>query len=83
MQIEPQNPAEMASQSVSNESKKPGRGGRRKGAGRKPNLAKQLLKGFTPGKIALAVQDMDIVEVLLGLLKSTPRIVTSSKRKFT
>ena len=52
------------------QSKESMRGGKRPGAGRRPNLAKQLLKGFTPATIALAVQDMDVREVLMGLLKS-------------
>jgi len=49
---------------------KPRRGGKRAGAGRKPNLAKRLLKGFTRENIALAVQDIDVVELIAGLLKA-------------
>jgi hypothetical protein len=46
------------------------RGGKRPGAGRKPNLAKRLLKGFTRDVIALAVQEVDVGAVIVGLLKS-------------
>jgi hypothetical protein len=74
MQIEEQNQAavvpEIAPQVDSNESAKSNRGGRRKGAGRKPNLAKRLLKGFTRETIALAVEDVDVKTVIIGLLKS-------------
>jgi len=42
----------------------------RPGAGRKPNLAKRLLKGFTRDTIALAVEDLDVNTVIIGLLKS-------------
>jgi hypothetical protein len=49
---------------------KPKRGGRRPGAGRKPNLAKRLLKGFTRDTIGLAFQNIDVGEVLRGLLRS-------------
>ena len=52
------------------ESKQSNRGGRRKGAGRPPNLAKRLLKGFTRETIALAVEDVDVKAVIIGLLKS-------------
>ena len=44
MQSEAVQTPEIAPQPVSNQSK---RGGKRPGAGRKPNLAKRLLKGFT------------------------------------
>jgi hypothetical protein len=46
------------------------RGGKRPGAGRKSNLAKRLLKGFAQETIALAVEDMDVKIVILGLLKN-------------
>ena len=52
-----------------NESKESKRGGKRPGAGRKPNLAKRLLKGFTRDVIAPAVQEIDVGAVT-GLLKS-------------
>jgi hypothetical protein len=48
-------------QADSDESKsKSNRGGKRAGAGRKPNLAKRLLRGFTRDAIAAAIQDMDV-----------------------
>ena len=49
---------------------KPGRGGKRKGAGRKPNLAKQLLKGVTRSTLTATVENVDIGAVVLGLLRS-------------
>ena len=45
-------------------------GGKRPGAGRKPNLAKRLLKGFSKEAIAEAVSNIDCGAVLVGLLKS-------------
>src|SRR6516165_1003983 len=45
-------------------------GGKRPGAGRKPNLATRLLKGFTRETIAQAVADVDVKEVIIGLLKA-------------
>jgi hypothetical protein len=59
--------AEIVPQPVSTHSK---RGGKRPGAGRKPNLAKRLLKGFSRESIAEAVADMDVRTVIIGLLKS-------------
>jgi hypothetical protein len=61
--------AEIPKESESKESKR-SRGGKRPGAGRKPNLAKRLLKGFTRDTIALAVEDLDVKTVIIGLLKS-------------
>jgi hypothetical protein len=60
---------ENAPQADSDESKSK-RGGKRRGAGRKPNLAKRLLKGFTRDVIALAVQEVDVGAVIVSLLKS-------------
>ena len=40
------------------------RGGKRPGAGRKPNLAKRLLKGFTRDTIARAAADIDVGAVI-------------------
>ncbi len=60
---------ESAPQADSGESK-PKSGGKRPGAGRKPNLAKRLLKAFTRDVIALAVQEIDVGAVIVGLLKS-------------
>lgn len=48
---------------------KHGRGGNRPSAGRKPNLAKRLLKGFTRETIAQAAADIDVGAVIVGLLK--------------
>jgi hypothetical protein len=60
---------ENADQDDSKQSKV-GRGGKRQGAGRKPNLAKRLLKGFTRETIAQAAADVDVREVIVGLLKA-------------
>ena len=43
---------------------KPKRGGKRPGAGRKPNLAKRLLKGVTHATITDAVANIDIAMVI-------------------
>jgi len=51
------------------------RGGKRPGAGRKPNLAKPLLKGVTRDTIVAAVQDIDVGGVTIGLLKSKRDLV--------
>jgi hypothetical protein len=56
--------------SESGESKPSKRGGRRPGAGRKPNLAKHLLRGFSREAIAEAASTIDCGAVLVGLLKS-------------
>jgi hypothetical protein len=61
---------EVAPQPESGESKPSKRGGRRPGAGRKPNLAKRLLKGFSRGAIAEAVATFDVGAVVTSLLKS-------------
>jgi hypothetical protein len=42
------------------EKPKRGRGGRRAGAGRKPDVVKRLLKGVRANTIELAVQDFDV-----------------------
>jgi hypothetical protein len=54
----------------SDESKPAKRGGKRPGAGRKPNLAKRLLKGCTPEAIAEAISTVDVGGIIIGLLKS-------------
>ena len=54
-------------ESVESKSK---RGGKRPGAGRKPNLAKRLLKGFSREALAEAASAIDCGAVLVGLLKS-------------
>jgi len=46
------------------------RGGKRPGAGRKPNLAKRLLKGFSRDAILEAAGNIDDGAVIAGLLKS-------------
>ena len=64
--------AEVTAQPDSKESdeSRPKRGGRRPGAGRKPNLAKRLLRGFSRDAIAEAVAGVDCGAVIVGLLKS-------------
>lgn len=52
------------------EFKKGKRGGKRPGAGRKPNLAKALLKGVHRDTIALAIENIDVGNVIQGLLRS-------------
>jgi hypothetical protein len=68
-QSQPITAPENAPQGESVESKSK-RGGRRPGAGRKPNLAKHLLRGFSREAIAQAVATVDVVAVIVGLLKS-------------
>jgi len=46
------------------------RGGKRAGAGRKPNLAKHLIKGFSRAAILQAVENVDIGAIVVGLLRS-------------
>src|SRR5215472_14827932 len=60
---------EIATPSESTPIKKQRRG-KRPGAGRKPNLSKRLLKGFSREAIAAAVADVDCGQVITGLLKS-------------
>lgn len=73
MQVETQSEAILAPENVpegeSVESKSK-RGGKRAGAGRKPNLAKLLLKGFSRNTIAEAVATVDVGAVVTSLLKS-------------
>jgi hypothetical protein len=57
----------VAGESVESKSK---RGGKRAGAGRKPNLAKRLLRGFSREALAEAVATVDVGAVVVGLLKS-------------
>ena len=57
-------------QAESSESKPTKRGGKRPGAGRKPNLAKRLLKGCSPEAIAEAVATVDVGGIIIGLLRS-------------
>lgn len=46
------------------------RNGKRPGAGRKPNLAKRLLKGLSHAALAEAMETIDVGGVILSLLKS-------------
>ena len=52
------------------ESKPTKRGGKRPGAGRKPNLAKMLLKGFSREAIAEGAARVDVGAIIARLLKS-------------
>ena len=70
MQTEAQNTPETPLQADSAESMPKKRGGKRPGAGRKPNLAKRLLKGFSREAIAEAIADVDVGMVITSLLKS-------------
>ncbi len=73
MQIEEGNqPAAMpkSAPQVDSDESKPKRGGKRPGAGRKPNLAKVLLKGVSRTTILAAVENVDVGEIIIGLLKS-------------
>lgn len=70
-QIEqPQNAPVSVPEPQLEESKQSKRGGKRPGAGRKPNLAKRLLKGFSREAIAAAMADVDVGMVISSLLKS-------------
>jgi len=69
-QQKPLQTPEIANQTNSGDSKPKQRGGRRPGAGRPPNLAKQLLKGFTRETVAEAAANIDCWTVINGLLKS-------------
>jgi len=62
--------APQADSKDSDEPKPKQRGGKRPGAGRKPNLSKRLLKGFSREAIAAAVANVDCGQVITGLLKS-------------
>jgi hypothetical protein len=54
---------------VQSDESKPKRG-KRRGAGRKPNLAKALLKGVSPTTILAAVENVDVGSIITGLLHS-------------
>jgi hypothetical protein len=58
----------------SKESKR-ARGGKRPGAGRKPNLAKRLLSGVKPITAAEALDGIDVREIVHDLLKNGNRNV--------
>ena len=61
-------------QADSNESKRK-RGGKRPGAGRKPNYAKRLLSGVKPLTAAEALEGIDVKAVVHDLLKHGSRPV--------
>jgi hypothetical protein len=69
MQTEVAAVAENGVPAHSNESTKK-RGGKRPGAGRKPNLARRLLKGFSREAIHEAASNIDVGMVISSLLKS-------------
>ena len=69
-QIQPVTEPQIAPVSESVESKPPKRGGKRPGAGRKPNLAKMLLKGFSREAIAEGAARVDVGAIIAKLLKS-------------
>ena len=51
------------------------RGGKRAGAGRKPNLAKHLLKGVKPATAAEALEGIDVRAIVHDLLKNGSKSV--------
>lgn len=59
----------VTSQAESGDSKSK-RGGKRPGAGRKPNLAKRLLKGLSPEALREAMSTIDVGAVVQSLLRS-------------
>lgn len=65
-----------AAEPVKSESKQPksGRGGKRPGAGRRPNSTK-LLRGVSKESLADAVANIDIAEVVSGLLRSKREVI--------
>ena len=56
--------------SSAGDSKESKRGGKRAGAGRPPNIAKRLLKGFSREALTEAASTIDCGAVLVGLLRS-------------
>ena len=71
MQVEEQKTATAVPPADSDDSKpKSNRGGKRPGAGRKPNIASRLLKGLSRDTLGLAVQEIDVKGVITGMLKS-------------
>jgi len=71
-QKQPVTEPEIASQTDSKQSEEPKskRGGKRPGAGRKPNLTKILLKGVSRETILAACENVDVGSVIIGLLRS-------------
>jgi len=78
VQVEEQNQPvalpKTAPQADSGESK-PKRGGKRPGAGRKPNIAKRLLSGVKPMTAAEALEGIDVQAIVHDLLKNGSRPV--------
>ena len=70
-------PPGISSQGESKESdeSKPKRGGKRPGAGRKPNYAKRLLSGVKPVTAAEALEGVDVRAIVHDLLKNGSRPV--------
>ena len=68
---------EIVPMAESNDSKesKPQRGGKRPGAGRKPNYAKRLLSGVKPVTAAEALEGVDVRAIVHDLLKNGSRPV--------
>jgi hypothetical protein len=52
------------------EESKPRRGGKRPGAGRKPNIARRLLSGVKPMTAAEALSGIDVQAIVHDLLKN-------------
>jgi hypothetical protein len=71
---QPVETSENPPQADSSESK-PKRGGRRPGAGRKPNLAKRLLSGVKPMTAAEALEGVDVRAIVHDLLRHGSRPV--------
>jgi hypothetical protein len=61
--------------SVNSEESKRGRGVRRPGAGRKPNIAKRLLNGVKPMTAAEALEGIEVRAIVHDLLKNGSRPV--------
>jgi hypothetical protein len=57
------------------EQSKRSRGGKRPGAGRKPNLTKRLLKGVTRDTLIHALDDIEVGAIVADLLRSKREIV--------
>jgi hypothetical protein len=78
MQIEEQDqPVTMrgTAPETQSEESKPKRGGKRPGAGRKPNIAKRLLAGVKPVTAAEALAGIDVQAIVHDLLKNGSRPV--------
>jgi hypothetical protein len=60
---------------VQSDESKPKRGGKRQGAGRKPNIARRLLSGVKPVTAAEALDGIDVQAIVHDLLKNGSRPV--------